>query len=188
MVRYFPALRPLMVPIDSIRQHPENYNNGDIDAIRESIEVNGMYRPVEYQQATGFITAGNHTWQVCKELDAEHIPAVPLDVDDATAIRMMLADNHTAWLARPDKSAELALVERLYELRDMAGSSYNEFDLTVLRHLADIQPNYDDVAMWPVITVRVPPHVRNAYLDMTRECVDDRDKFELLLRLAGWQG
>ena len=38
-VRFHEDLTPLMRDIDSIQPHPENYNNGDTDAIIESIQV-----------------------------------------------------------------------------------------------------------------------------------------------------
>lgn len=102
-VAYHPALKPLLEPITKITPHPENPNNGDEEAIAGSIEVNGMYRPVEAQLSTGYILAGNTTYAACLDLGAELIPILWLDVDDETALRILLGDNQLARLARIDQ-------------------------------------------------------------------------------------
>lgn len=188
MVQFHAALEPLMVDIDSVTQHPENPNNGDVDLIAESIEVNGMYRPLYVQRSTSHIIAGNTTWEACKSLGADQVPVVFLDYDDDSARRVLMADNRLARLAVMDPAAELSMLERIAETDSLLGSGYIEADLKALRRLAEIHDDQADFAMWPVITVRVPPHVRKAYMQMTDVAVGDRERFELLLRLAGWKG
>jgi ParB-like chromosome segregation protein Spo0J len=189
MVRYHDDLEPLLRPIDEVRPHPENPNNGDVDAICESIEVNGMYRPVYAQKSTSFVIVGNHTWEAAKRLDAKVVPVVWLDVDDEAAKRLMLADNKIASLAMLDPSAELALLEELAASEtDLQGTGYRARDLEVLRHLAEIPVEHDEFGQWPTICVQVPPQVRRAYYDLTDTANGDRERFELLLRLAGWDG
>jgi ParB-like chromosome segregation protein Spo0J len=182
LVGYHSDLRPLLQPIDSVTPHPDNPNNGDLEAITQSIQVNGMYRPVFTQAATGRIIAGNHTWTACKELGAQQIPVVALDVDDTTAVRIMLADNQVAHLAQPDPGLLLHLLDNLDTLH---GTGYTDHDLDVLTALAEI-PLQPEVATWPLLTFRVPPHVQQAFYDLTDAADSDRDRFELLLRLAGW--
>jgi ParB-like chromosome segregation protein Spo0J len=135
---FHPGLDDLLVDIDSVCQHPANYNNGDLDAITASIETNGMYRPLYVQASTGQILAGNHTWAACKALGATLVPVVTLDVDDHTAKRIMLADNRTA-------------------------------------------------ALWELFSVRLPPQTLAGFRTMTEAAVGDRERFELLMRLAGWK-
>jgi len=190
MVRYHPSLEPLLVPIDSVTPAAYNYNNGDVDAVAESIEVNGMYRPLYVRKATGEIIAGNHTWLACKGLGAETVPVVELDVNDVQAKRIMVADNHIAELARPDNGLLLALLEEIENdgFAGMAGTGFTDRDLEVLRNLNEIPLATDEFAQWPTFSVRLPPHVLRAFLDMTREASDDRTRFELLMRLAGWDG
>ena len=185
---YHTDLEPLLRDIDSCEQHPDNYNNGDVDAIAESIEINGMYRPIYVQESTGYIIAGNHTWLAAKQLGATRIPVVALDCDNTTATRIMLADNRIASLAVPDNALLLTLLDNLKANDSLLGTGYNDTDLTVLHHLAEIAVEYDEYAQWPTITVQVPPHVRRAYLAMTEIAVGDRERFELMLRLAGWDG
>jgi len=188
MVQYHEDLTGLLKPIDEVTQHPDNYNNGDLDKIVESIEINGMYRPVFVQKSTNWIIAGNHTWEACKTLGATEIPVVTLDVDDLTATRILLADNRTAALAEPDNALLLPLLETLATADTLNGTGYAEHDLAQIRKLAEMTPNYDDFAQWPMIVVRVPPHVRRAYYKMTDAAVGDRERFELLMRMAGWDG
>lgn len=191
LVKYHDALAPLMVDIDSVQQHPENYNNGAVEDIAVSIETNGMFRPLEVQRSTGYILAGNHTWEACKTLGADVIPVVYLDVDDHRARRIMLADNRLASLAMPDRAAEVALLEQIKEHDSeigLQGLGYTEHDLEVLRHLAEMESTYDEFATWPQFSVRLHPRILAAFRRMTREADTDSDRFEVLLRLAGWDG
>lgn len=188
LARYHDDLADHLVDIDSVSNHPRNPNNGDVDAIAESIEVNGMYRPVFVQRSSNHIIAGNHTWAACKQLGATQIPVVWLDIDDHTALRIMLADNRTAALAVPDNALLLELLDDLAENDSMLGTGYRDYDREVLRQLTEIPLEADDHAMWPLIQIRVPPHVRRAYHAMTEAAVGDRERFELLMRLAGWDG
>jgi hypothetical protein len=188
LVTYHADLEPLLIPIDDVHPHPANYNNGDVDALSESIEVNGMYRPIYAQRSTRNIIAGNHTWIACKGLGAESIPVVMLDIDDTTALRIMLADNRVAALAVPDNGLLLELLDHLAATDSLIGTGYQPFDHEAIRHLTEMDTDYDEFATWPTICVQVPPHVRKAYHQMTEAAVGDRERFELLLRLAGWDG
>jgi hypothetical protein len=188
MVSFHPALEPLMGPIDDLQPHPQNYNNGDTDEIGNSILTNGMYRPVYFQKSTGYILAGNHTWTECKELGAEIIPRIELDVDDVTALRILTGDNLIAALARPDRAMLLNILEIIDRESGLMGSGAKPEDLELLRKLSEIPLDHDEFGQWPTICVQVPPHVKNAYYTMTESAQGDRERFELLLRLAGWNG
>ena len=188
LAAYHPALKPLLVPIDTVTPHPDNYNNGDIDAITASIETNGMYRPLYVQQHTGYILSGNHTWYACKQLDATDIPVVYLDVDDNHGKAIMVADNKIASLAIPDPGLLLNLLGPLSDADLLTGTGYTDRDLDLLRHLSEMELTTDDYAQWPVLTFRIPPHVRRAFYVLTDAAVDDRERFELLLRMGGWDG
>ncbi len=113
LVNYSDDLTTLMVNIDSVRQHPNNYNNGDVEKIVESMETTVMYRPIYVQKSTGFIFAGNHTWEACKILGATKIPVIYSDLTDEQTKRVLIGDNELARLARPDDHALIALLEEL---------------------------------------------------------------------------
>lgn len=188
MVRYHPALRPLLVGIDTVTQHPDNPNNGDVEAIAESIQINGMYRPIYVQRETGHILAGNHTWEACKSLGAEYVPVIGVEGDVITAARVMLGDNKIAAMARPDNGALLSLLEQVADVTDLYGTGYVDRELQALRALSDIALDTSPHGTWPLISFRVHPRVRSAYLTMTEPAVSDADRFLVLLRLAGWEG
>jgi hypothetical protein len=188
MLRYHDALGPLLVDIDSVSQDPENYNNGDVDAIVDSIRKSGMYRPIFVQESTGHIIAGNHTWEACKTLQATRIPVVFLDVEDVDSARIMLADNRLAALARPDNGLLLRLLERIADDGDLDGSGYTNHELENIRRLNDIPLDAnDDFVQWPTLSIQIPPDLFRAFMVLTHEADNDVDRFELLMRLAGWQ-
>lgn len=122
LVRYHDDLKNLMVDINDLQPHPANPNNGDLDAVAESIQVNGMYRPIYAQTSTRTILAGHTTWGACHELGATHVPVLWLDIDDKTALKIVLADNKTAHLATLDPALEAAALLSLDD--DLDGTGY----------------------------------------------------------------
>lgn len=188
LVAYHRSLIPLFVPIDSVQPHPENHNNGDVDAIIESIRRYGMYKPIQVQRSTGHTPIGNHTWEACKALDATVIPVVWVDWDDDTARSAMIDDNEIARLALPDPGAELALLEVLQ--KSPAGLPITKTDQSVdqLRALASSALDASQIMSWPTVCFKVPPHMRAAFYRITSEAHDETGRFEVLMRLAGWDG
>lgn len=104
-------------PIDSLLPHPDNDNHGDLDAIEESLLSKGQYKSIIVQASTRFICAGNHTWAAMKRIGAATISADFLDIDDATALEILLADNATARHGRSTADATAAILEKLRGLR-----------------------------------------------------------------------
>jgi hypothetical protein len=189
MVQYEEDLKDLMVPIDSLLQHPDNYNQGDVDAIIESIEANGMYRAIYVARDTREIISGNHTWMACKELGAEEIPVIWLDGDYQLGVKRMLADNKIAAMARPNDTQLLFLLEELNVADALIGTGYAERDVEQLRKLEEIPVDFGSEHFeWPTLCFQVPPHVKRGFYEMTEQGAGDRERFELLLRLAGWEG
>ena len=190
MVQFHDALDPLLIPMEEVKAHPNNARNGDVDAIAESIEVNGFIAPVIAQKSTGYIVAGNHRYYALMQMGASRIPVIWVDVDDQAAKRYLLADNRTSDLGTYDNSMLLGLLEEMQaEDLSLSGTGYHEYDVEVLRALNEM-PLYstEDFAQWPTLCFQVPPHVKNAFMTMTAQAGDERDRFELLLRLAGWDG
>lgn len=190
MVQFHDALDHLLVDMEDVTAHPNNARNGDIDAIAESITVNGFVAPVIAQKSTGHIIAGNHRYYALMQLGSAKIPVIWVDVDDNAAKRYLLADNRTSDLGTYDNSMLLSLLEEMNATEDaLHGTGYHEYDMEVLKALNEM-PLYstDDFAQWPTLCFQVPPHVKNAFMEKTAAAGDERDRFELLLRLAGWEG
>lgn len=113
MIRYRFDTEGLMTPIENVKQHPENDNNGDVDEIVASMLKNGVYRPIVANKGTGYIVAGNHTYLALLELGAQFVPVTWIDVDEATELRILVGDNQIASLARREAQRSRQLLERI---------------------------------------------------------------------------
>lgn len=192
IVRFHEALAPLMVPIDSVQPHPENNNNGDEDIVRESILVNGMYNAVKVQVSSGYICAGNTTWAVCKDLGAEGIPVIPLMIDNIEALSILLADNLTAAAAMRDDALTVEVARKIVEARgDTEGIGITMAELDAIEAKARIPLDYapDPYEGWPTLSAQVSPATFKAFMEMTDGLEDDsnRARFEMLMKMAGWE-
>jgi DNA modification methylase len=124
-----PRLRVISVGVEDVHPHPKNPRVGDVDAIADSLEAHGQYRPIVVQRSTGYVLAGNHTLKGARRLRDrgqpgwDRIDAVVLNVDDVEAARIMLVDNRTADLGTYDDGVLVAL---LRELPDLSGTGYDE--------------------------------------------------------------
>lgn len=137
-VRYAKGVQPLLVPLDQVRQHPDNPNNGDVDALVESIQVNGFYTAITADSATGYIIAGNHRWQALHALGATHIPVIWEEKDADGLIRVLVGDNKLGKLAVVDDSAQVELLKRLQTTElGLAGSGFT--DESFAKYLTDIE-------------------------------------------------
>lgn len=125
------------VPIADLEPYPGNPRRGNVQAIVESLEAHGQFRPIVVQASTNYILAGNHTVQAAQQLGWTEIDAWVLDVDDDDAKRILLADNRTSDLGFYDDGDLLGLLSALEG--DLIGTGYDTDDLTDLRHLTDIR-------------------------------------------------
>ena len=130
------------VPIDDLIRHPDTPRRGDIPAISASIEVNGWYGAVVAQSSTRHVLAGNNRMEAARRLGMTDLPVHWLDVDDATARRIMLADNRTSDLATYDDAVLVQLLEAAAADDDLIGTGYDSDDLDDL--LADIVDDIDN--------------------------------------------
>jgi ParB-like chromosome segregation protein Spo0J len=96
------SLEALHVPIDSVRPYPGNARRHDLDRLKESLRVNGQYRPIVVNERTQEVLAGNGTWAAARELGWEKIAATFVDADEEQARRIVLVDNRASDLADYD--------------------------------------------------------------------------------------
>jgi ParB-like chromosome segregation protein Spo0J len=140
-VRFAEGVRPLLVPIDKVQQHAQNPNNGDLDALIESIQINGFVTAVTADAKTGNIIAGNHRYQALHALGATEIPVIWVDhMDHSGAVRYMVADNRTGKLAILDDTALAALLTDLSDTDlGLAGTGYDDaaYQRLLLEMMAD---------------------------------------------------
>ena len=118
-----------LVPASDLQRHPRNPRRGVIPTIVESIKTNGWYGTVIAQRSTGYVLAGNHRLQAAVQLGIELIPVTWLDVDDAQATRILLADNRTSDLATFDDAALATLLREIATEGPLLGTGYTLDDL-----------------------------------------------------------
>lgn len=125
------------IPLESLTSFPGNPRRGNIQAIAESLQENGQYRPIVVRRETGEVLAGNHVLEAARQLGWSTIRIVYLaGVDDDRAKRIVLADNRTADLGRYDDEALAFLLESING--DLAGTGYDDEALASL--LAKLAP------------------------------------------------
>ncbi|MET9410227.1 ParB N-terminal domain-containing protein [Streptomyces sp. NPDC002935] len=122
------SLLPLAVPIDDLTEYYRNPRTGDVDAIAESLRVNGQYKAIVVNRGShtgrsNEILAGNHTWAAARQLGWQQIAATFIDVADEDAARIVVVDNRTSDLAGYDSDL---LADILEELPDLDGTGYDQ--------------------------------------------------------------
>jgi len=127
-VRFAKSLEPLLVPIDQVKQHPDNPNNGDDDNLVESIQINGFVTACTADANTGYLVAGNTRYRALLALGATHIPIIWEDKWDADgAVRYLVGDNASARRAVMDEGQLLALLGNLRDTeRGLVGTSVTD--------------------------------------------------------------
>lgn len=98
LVRNLPTTE---VDITTLIPHPRNPNEReDVSDIMDALSEYGLYRPIIVQKSSNYILAQNHVWLAARRLGWDKIEALFLDVDDTTALRILVNDNKTQEGAR----------------------------------------------------------------------------------------
>lgn len=121
-------------PVAELHTYHRNPRQGDTTAIRQSLVVNGQYKPlcVNIGSHTGRpqeVLTGNHTLMAARDAGWSHVQIVTVDVDEDQAARIVAVDNRTADKADYD---ERMLAELLGDLPDLDGTGYDPGDLESL--------------------------------------------------------
>lgn len=146
-VFFHPSSVPLLVPIEQVKPYENNANNGDVDIVRDSIEVNGFYGAVIAQTGTGTLIAGHTRYEALLALSADSIPVIWVQTNNIQAARMRLVDNRSTRMGRDDPAL---LLEELQEVLEsdadilLAGTGYLQTDLDEIRALLDEPLDFDD--------------------------------------------
>ena len=129
-VRFAKSLEPLLVPIDQVKQHPDNPNNGDDENLMESIQINGFVTACTADANTGYLVAGNTRYRTLLALGATQIPIIWEDSwDENGAKRYLIGDNASSRRAVMDQGQLLALLGQLQETEQgLLGSSVTDSD------------------------------------------------------------
>jgi hypothetical protein len=128
-----------VVPTSRLKHHPRNPRRGDVDRIAESMDVNGVFGALVVQRSTCHVLAGNHRLKAARKLGIPTLPVTWVDVDDATAHRILLADNRTSDLGSYDDTQLAELLQALEHDGGLLGTGYTGDDLAAL--LAGLEPS-----------------------------------------------
>lgn len=188
MIRFHDSVKPLLVDAGRLTPHQQNPNNGDVEEIVTSVQVNGCYRPV-YAAPDGRIIAGHHLYAALLELGATQVPVLFLDEGAEVAYkRIMVGDNEIARRARNDPGV---LLEVLKEIRvesehGLAGTGVDDYDmLRLLDEINEPSTGFGGGTTTPSATihVEVPLDVHEEWL--TRLAEHDGSGVALLRDLLG---
>lgn len=120
----------------TLHQLPGNPHSADMEALEESIAVNGFFSPVLVQKTSNIVVAGNHRLLIALKNGWKTIPAIILDVDDEQAARIALADNKVGSMGRDDESDLLAMLQAIDSTDGrLRGTGYAPDDLDYLNKL-----------------------------------------------------
>ena len=120
------------VPIDSLEPHPRNPRRGDLESIRASIRANRFFGALLVQRSTRRILAGAHRWRAAKLEGIKSVPVLWVEVKDAEALRILLADNRTNDLSGWDEKGLAELLQDISVDGGLEGTGYADTDLDEL--------------------------------------------------------
>jgi len=172
------SMQVVSVPIADLNAFEGNARRGNVDAIAESLFTNGQYKPIVVNRGThtgkpNEVLAGNHTLEAAASLGWDAIECVFVDVDRASALKIVLADNRTNDLAAYD---DRELVALLQELPDLDGTAFDQDALD--RLLAGLEaPNFEpddeeDVRL-DRKSVTTCPECGHVFTPVTRTATED---------------
>jgi ParB-like chromosome segregation protein Spo0J len=158
------------VPMEKLDTYPGNPRLGDVDAIADSMDENGIFDAIVVQRSTGYVLDGNHRYLAMQQMGEERAPVIFVDVDDERAKRIVLVANKTNDDSTYDEGA---LASLLQSLPDLDGTGYTDDELSdLLDHIADPldldeledefgEPEESD--LWPKIIVQVPHDIKKRF-------------------------
>jgi ParB-like chromosome segregation protein Spo0J len=150
------------IALDSVREHPANPRVGDVEAIKKSVQQFGTWRALVVHKATRHVLVGNHLHRALVELGIKSAPAIIMDVDEATARRILLADNRIGELGDYDP---VRMLEVMASIKDdgasLDGTGFEDSDAAVVADLIKSEGAID----------------KSAIKEWTDEAVDLRTEF-----------
>jgi len=118
------------IAINEIKPYAKNPRKGNIDLIAQSLITYGQYKPITVNQRTNEILAGNHTYAAAKKLGWAEIAVTYVDVDEATAAKIVLIDNRSTDAGTYDTQILLNLLDS-FDSIDATGYNQEDYDKLV---------------------------------------------------------
>ena len=155
----------------------KNARRGDVDLIAESMQRNGVYKPLVVNRGTKTgrpmeVLCGNHSLMAIRRLADENprderwqtVDVYVIDVDEQQAARTVIADNKSSDEATYEVEE---LVNLLTELPDLAGTGFDRDELDELLEALDA----------PELAEETPPEETTADgYDLLVECADAEER------------
>lgn len=142
------GLKPLIVPIASVRADPQNariHDDRNLEAIKKSLETYGQRKPIVVNH-DGIIEAGSGLYEAAKELGWKKIAAVMVKDDGDHAKGFALMDNQSATLADWSLPGLKDLLEELdHGAFDMDATGFSESEREDLLGMAYEPHNIEDL-------------------------------------------
>jgi ParB-like nuclease domain len=139
------------IALTALKPYAKNPRRGNVELIAESLETYGQYKPITVNLRNNEILAGNHTYAAAQKLGWETIAVTYVNVDEATAAKIVAIDNKTSDSGEYDTEK---LLELLGDLPDLTATGYAQDDVDSLLALLDEQatPNLGaDIHLAPKI-------------------------------------
>jgi ParB-like chromosome segregation protein Spo0J len=135
------------LPVAELRLWPKNprKNDGAVEQIAASIARFGFAAPVVVQKSTGFVLCGNTRLKAARHLGLAEVPARVLDLSDAEAEALAIADNKLGELADWDAEALAAILRDLdAQGAEVKGLGFTDDELVrMLQEMPDV--NLDEL-------------------------------------------
>jgi len=190
-----------VVAVKTISEHPRNPNRNELSRIVESIEEDGFYGTILVQKSTGYILAGNHRYRAATAAGLDRVPVTFVDVDDETALRILVKDNRLAEFGTRDEKTLTELLGELAEGSGFAGTGFTQedFDEMVAELNGEgggggeaVDPNYARQVVAPIYEPRGDRPDVAELADVTKavalveeiEASDADEELKTFLRLA----
>lgn len=136
------------VPVSDIHPWPENPRRNDGEPVRKvaaSIKRYGFGSPIVARRANGEIIAGHTRYKAALQLGLERVPVRYLDLPEAEAHMLALADNRTSEEAKWD---EVLLAGILASVKSEDVADATAFDDVDLNRLLSEKGENDPIAEW----------------------------------------
>lgn len=135
------ALRPFLVPIDSLQEYAGNPRRGDVDAIAASLKRFGQVKPVILKGDRKTIVAGHHIMKGARKLGWDKIAVLPVSFEtERDALAYLMADNRLSDLGSYDATQQLSILEDMETSANFEGTGFTPDDLEDLRAAMEAVP------------------------------------------------
>ena len=137
------------VSIDSLKEFEGNPRKGNVNALVESLTVNGQYRPIVVQTSTKKILAGNHLWKAAKQLGWKDILVTYVDllalIEEQTDPQWQTAPQHSSQENVQHRPTLAERAEHYAErtIRLLMCEYPNEQYIWVVERLGEIRKEFD---------------------------------------------